>query len=110
MSLSKTIRFPRGDSRILPFEVREGTSAFDLTGAEIEWALLRDGREVLNLKSEFVDIQNRDDVSGEFEIKLEKGATEKLDPYGYDERLRITDANGDRNTFTGNLRVQPTQT
>lgn len=109
MSLSQVIRFPRGDTQILPFVVKEDGALKNIEGADIEWGLYRNGGEVVSLDTDGVAIQNRDDTGGTFEIKIESGVTRALPPGGYDEQVRIIDATGNQSTFDGDVRLQPTQ-
>jgi hypothetical protein len=109
MSLSQTIRFPRGDTQILPFTVKDDGTAADLSGATIEWGLYLNGDRVIDLSTSGVEIQNRDNLNGTFEVKIDAGATERLSANGYDEQIRVIDTNGNRSTFDGDVRLQPTQ-
>lgn len=109
MSLSQTIRFPRGDTQILPFTVEDDGQTADLSGATIEWALYHNGERVIDLSTTGVEIQNRNNANGTFEVRIDAGVTERLDPYGYNEQIRVIDSSGNRSTFDGDVRLQPTQ-
>lgn len=107
MSLSDTIRFPKGDTQILPFSVQEGSGSFDLAGATIEWALYGGDNKVLSLSDSGVAIQNRDDANGTFEVKISAGATDAVTPGNYKEQIRVIDKSGKQSTFGGEIRLQP---
>jgi len=107
MSLNDTIRFPRGDTQILPFSVQENNTNFDLTGASLDWRLYDGDNEVLSSSNDGVEIQNREDLNGNFEVKIKAGATDNLPVGGYTEQIRVIDDSGARSTFLGELRLQP---
>jgi hypothetical protein len=109
MSLSQTIRFPRGDTQILPFTVKDDGTTADLSGATIEWALYHNGHRVIDLSTPGVKVQNRNNANGTFEVKIGAGVTEQLSANGYDEQIRVIDSSGNRSTFDGDVRLQPTQ-
>lgn len=99
-------KFPAGDTKILPFDVDdEDGSDFSIDGADIVWKLqdTRTRKDKLTLSDVGVSIQNRDNQNGKFEIKLEKEATADLGETDYREILQITDANGNRTTWVGEI-------
>ena len=99
---------PRTDAKVLPFVVRnQDGERIDITGATIVWELrARAAHEPsLSLEDVCVEVINRVNDRGEFEIRLDTDATEGLEPQTYRERVRITDTDGDQTTFIGEVPI-----
>ena len=99
---------PRTDAKVLPFVVRnEDGERIDITGATIVWELrARAAHEPsLSLEDVGVEVINRVNDQGKFEIRLDTDATEDLEPRTYRERVRITDTSGDQTTFIGEVPI-----
>ena len=102
--ISKVEHVPLGDTKVLPFSVTEDGSALNLSGAEIEWSIRLDRGDdaALSLDDSGVSI-DRDDSDGEFEITLAESATSSLSERVYRERVEITDNEGNRTTWRGQI-------
>jgi len=109
IEISPQIELPRGDARALPFTVTEKDTGniVNLTNATIEWGLYTrlDNTEVLDLSDPGVSIQARNNENGRFEVKIETNTTSGLDLGLYKEYLTITDQNGNRTTFIGQIQL-----
>jgi len=109
IEISPQIELPRGDARVLPFSVTDSDTGdvVDLTDAEIDWGLYTraENTPVLELSDPGVSIQTRDNTNGAFEIKLDSTTTTDLDLGLYKEYLTITDENGNRTTFIGQIQL-----
>jgi len=110
MNITPQIEIPRGDSRILPFEVTDANTneVIFLEGATIDWALYtRSGnKEVLSLDDDGIEIINRDNDAGEFSVKINASATSDLPLALYTEYVVIVDELGDRTTFEGTIFIE----
>ena len=106
--IDRSDHVPRTDAKVLPFVVRnQDGERIDITGATIVWELrARAAHEPsLSLEDVGVEVINRDNDQGEFEIRLDTDATEDLEPRTYRERVRITDTSGDQTTFIGEVPI-----
>lgn len=110
MNIKPQIEIPRGDSRILPFEVTDLNTGevVVLEGATIDWALYtRSGNEeVLSVDDDGIEIINRDNDAGEFSVKIDASATSDLPLALYTEYVVIVDELGDRTTFEGTIYIE----
>ena len=97
---------PLGDTKHIPFSVTEDGDPLNLSDGDIEWWLELGGETVLSLDDDGVSIEERDDGEGTFEIHLDAGATDGLRRWSYDERLRITDSNGNQTTWYGKIKFR----
>ena len=107
-TIDRSDHVPRTDAKVLPFVVRnKDGDRIDITGATIVWELrARAAHEPsLSLEDVGVEVINRDNDQGEFEIRLDTDATEDLEPRTYRERVRITDTGGDQTTFIGEVPI-----
>lgn len=102
-----------GDTLILAFVVWDGDAdndqRKDISNASIDWWLTRNNEVVLSVDDSSVTPTITDAANGEFEIQLDRGATDALDDYTYDERLRLIDANDQQVTFGASFSVSDTQ-
>ena len=109
IEVQPTVTIPRGDAKVLPFTVTEGDTGdvYSLSNADIEWELhdRRNEDVELSLDDTGVSIQNRDDLNGEFKVKLDTGTTEDIETGLYREYIRITDDSGNRTTFIGRVQL-----
>lgn len=101
--------WPKGDTRILPFSVIDedaGGEDMDITNADISWRLRDSVREeeVLSLDDEYVTLTITDALSGEFEITIEKEATEDISG-NFREIIEIVDPEGRRHSWTGRVEI-----
>lgn len=109
--IEKIEHFPQGDTKIIPFSITDGETddSLDITGAEIEWEMRRysDGDVLLDLDDSDVSVQNRDDTNGEFEIRIEKGATSDFEDETHRQSLRILDGQDPSNqtTWVGEVEI-----
>ena len=106
--IDRSDHVPRTDAKVLPFVVRnQDGERIDITGATIVWELrARAAHEPsLSLEDVGVEVINRVNDRGEFEIRLDTGATADLEPRTYRERVRITDTSGDQTTFIGEVPI-----
>lgn len=104
LHIEPNVSFPRGDYRRIQFKiVGEDGNDYDLTGADIEWEIedTRTRDNVLSLDDNGVDIINRDNSVGKFEVELETNATEDLRSTDYREVLKVIDGDGNRTTWVG---------
>ena len=106
--IDRSDHVPRTDAKVLPFVVRnQDGERIDITGATIVWELrARAAHEPsLSLEDVGVEVINRVNDQGKFEIRLDTDATEDLEPRTYRERVRITDTSGDQTTFIGDVPI-----
>ena len=107
-TIDRSDKVPRTDAKVLPFVVRnKDGERIDITGATIVWELrARSAYEpALSLEDVGVEVINRVNDRGEFEIRLDTDATEGLEPRTYRERVRITDTDGDQTTWIGEVPI-----
>lgn len=99
-----------GDTLHLLFFVWESEdkeSRKDLSGGSITWALRssRQDTTVLSGSDPEVATEITTPAEGEVEVRIQASATEGLGSRYYDERLRITDATGEKATFGASFYV-----
>lgn len=98
-----------GDTLHLQFVVWDGDvggTRKPLTGASFEWWLQTRGETALSLEDTSVSVTSIESTEvGEFEIVIEKGATDDLGSISYAERLRIVDSDGRQSTFGATFTV-----
>lgn len=103
--------WPTGSTRILPFQVPNEDDANsdwkDITGADITWELKDrlDDSVVLDGSDSNVSIDITDGTNGEFEVVIEKEATDDIEGK-YREVIIITDATGDREKWNGQVHIE----
>lgn len=103
--------WPEGDTRVFPFIVpdRDADSEdarLNLSGADITWRLQNasTGEDVLDLSSDGVVLNIVSDINGEFEIRVEKEASEGIEGR-FREIIRIVDDEGNRSTWKGRVNI-----
>ena len=106
MTIRPTIAFDTGETQILPFRVERDGNTFDLTDSQIEWELRQSGQGFLSLDDPGVEIRSRNDTAGEFEIKIDSGATERIPSQTYEELVRIIDAQDNTSIDVGRVRLR----
>lgn len=113
--MSHTIEYvehwPSGDTRIFPFVVPDEDSDIEeerknITAADIKWKLEDPitGDTVLSETDSGVDVNITNASEGEFEVKVDKSATENLADT-YREIIRITDSAGNRSSWAGRVKI-----
>lgn len=108
-SIENIRHWPEGDTRIFPFVVTDRDSdgeRLNLSGSDISWRLFNNvsNENVLSLDDAGVSIEMTDEMNGEFEIHVDKEATEELSG-DFREIIRITDAEGNRSTWKAKVRI-----
>jgi hypothetical protein len=105
--ISPSLEIPSGDTRLLPFTViGEDGTAQSLVGATLEYRLEDDDTgTVASVSDSGIQIVNRSDADGTFEVELSASLTESLDPDRYREVLTITDDAGNVTQFVGQLYI-----
>ena len=102
--------WPSGDTRIFPFTVLDKDSdgePLNITNADINW-YLRDrvsSDKVLSLDSDGVSLEIVEPFKGEFEISVEKTATEDISGQ-FREVVILTDADNNRTRWSGTIRIE----
>jgi hypothetical protein len=109
--IQKIDNWPSGDTRIFPFIVPDeddpNSDRKDITSADISWKLKDTLEEniVLDDSDSGVSINVTDASNGEFEVVVEKEATESLEGR-YREIIQIVDAVNNRSTWTGQVEIE----
>lgn len=108
-SIENIRHWPEGDTRVFPFIVTDedsGGERLNLSGADITWRVFDNISEenVLSLDDDGISIELIDESNGEFEIHVDKEATEDL-VGEFREIIRITDAEGNRSTWKAKIRI-----
>ena len=108
-SIEEVRYWPEGDTRIFPFVITDEDSEDDrvnISGAEITWKLYDNvsKEDVLSIEDEGVSIEIISESSGEFEIHIDKEATNDLTGR-FREIIRVTDAEGNRTTWKSKVRI-----
>lgn len=103
--------WPSGDTRIFPFVVPDEDSDVedarkDIASANIEWKLedSTTGNTVLSDSDSGVSTTITDASNGEFEVEVDKTATESLEGT-YREIIKITDSAGNRSSWAGRVEI-----
>lgn len=103
--------WPSGDTRVFPFVVPDEDSDVDgarkdITAATISWKLEKtaSGTVVLSDSDSGVSTTITDASNGEFEVEVDKTATESLEGT-YREIIKITDSAGNRSSWAGRVEI-----
>jgi hypothetical protein len=106
--LDPIITIPETDARELPFDVIDDQgNDVDITNYTIEWQLAeyQTKNVLLDLGDSGVSVTNRNDLSGDFSIKIETDTTNNFELHLYEEYILLTDGNGDQTTYQGAVRI-----
>lgn len=103
--------WPSGDTRIFPFVVPDEDSDVDdarkdITAATVDWKLedTTTGDTVISESDSGVDVNITNASEGEFEVEVDKSATEDLADT-YREIIKITDSAGNRSSWAGRVKI-----
>jgi hypothetical protein len=105
-NIAQSVEIPSGDTRQLPFNVIDDDgSVQQLAGATIEYRLEDDTGIVASVSDSGIQIINRSDADGTFEVELSANLTGSLDADRYREIVTIIDDSGNVTQSTGRLYI-----
>lgn len=105
--------YVQGDTVVLEYIIEDADSDTDdarkdLTGSTVEWKLKESGSGDVVLSADDADVSAdvTDTTNGIIEVTIDAGATSTIRGQ-FDERLLITDADGNQNTFLSTFYIEP---